>query len=229
MGGTTPLANALLHLLPQCIHPTCLAPSSFRDAEMRQENKRRKVENYRRAEAFVKKQFLAKSARQQAQPRRVQAQSQVKARPQVQDQQQVQAQPQVQPQPKVQAQPQSQGQAQSHVQVQVQPQSQVPTESVNSGRKLPIDYMRHYVEPELRPDMTKTLEYRVIKMWCYQGEFGSMTPSPELIHMAAQAYGETIGREVTPNDAPAIFELLEALHKRRVEQARQRKAEQAMF
>ena len=91
MGGTTPLANALLHLLPQCIHPTCLAPSSFRDAEMRQENKRRKVENYRRAEAFVKKQFLAKSARQQAQPRRVQAQSQVKARPQVQDQQQVQA------------------------------------------------------------------------------------------------------------------------------------------
>ena len=227
MGGTTPLANALLHLLPQCIHPTCLAPSSFRDAEMRQENKRRKVENYRRAEAFVKKQFLAKSARQQAQPRRVQAQSQVKARPQVQDQQQVQAQPQVQPQPKVQAQPQSQGQAQSHVQVQVQPQSQVPTESVNSGRKLPIDYMRHYVEPELRPDMTKTLEYRVIKMWCYQGEFGSMTPSPELIHMAAQAYGETIGREVTPNDAPAIFELLEELHKRRVEQARQRKAEQA--
>ena len=225
MGGTTPLANALLHLLPQCIHPTCLAPSSFRDAEMRQENKRRKVENYRQAEAFVKKQFLAKSARQQAQPRRVQAQSQVKARPQVQDQQQVQAQPQVQPQPKVQAQPQSQGQAQSHVQV--QPQSQVPTESVNSGRKLPIDYMRHYVEPELRPDMTKTLEYRVIKMWCYQGEFGSMTPSPELIHMAAQAYGETIGREVTPNDAPAIFELLEALHKRRVEQARQRKAEQA--
>ena len=87
--------------------------------------------------------------------------------------------------------------------------------------------MRYYVEPELRPDMTKTLEYRVIKMWCYQGEFGSMTPSPELIHMAAQAYGETIGREVTPNDAPAIFELLEALHKRRVEQARQRKAEQA--
>ena len=227
MSGTTPLANALLNLSPQCIHPTCLAPSSFRDAEMRQENKRRKVENYRRAEAFVKKQFLAKSARQQAQPRRVQAQSQVKARPQVQDQQQVQAQPQVQPQPKVQAQPQSQGQAQSHVQVQVQPQSQVPTESVNSGRKLPIDYMRHYVEPELRPDMTKTLEYRVIKMWCYQGEFGSMTPSPELIHMAAQAYGETIGREVTPNDAPAIFELLEALHKRRVEQARQRKAEQA--
>ena len=203
MSGTTPLANALLNLSPQCIHPTCLAPSSFRDAEMRQENKRRKVENYRRAEAFVKKQFLAKSARQQAQPRRVQAQ------------------------PKVQAQPQSQGQAQSHVQVQVQPQSQVPTESVNSGRKLPIDYMRHYVEPELRPDMTKTLEYRVIKMWCYQGEFGSMTPSPELIHMAAQAYGETIGREVTPNDAPAIFELLEALHKRRVEQARQRKAEQA--
>ena len=227
MGGITPLANVLLNLSPQCIHPTCLAPSSFRDAEMRQENKRRKVENYRRAEAFVKKQFLAKSARQQAQPRRVQAQSQVKARPQVQDQQQVQAQPQVQPQPKVQAQPQSQGQAQSHVQVQVQPQSQVPTESVNSGRKLPIDYMRHYVEPELRPDMTKTLEYRVIKMWCYQGEFGSMTPSPELIHMAAQAYGETIGREVTPNDAPAIFELLEALHKRRVEQARQRKAEQA--
>ena len=164
MSGTTPLANALLNLSPQCIHPTCLAPSSFRDAEMRQENKRRKVENYRRAEAFVKKQFLAKSARQQAQPRRVQAQSQVKARPQVQDQQQVQAQPQVQPQPKVQAQPQSQGQAQSHVQVQVQPQSQVPTESVNSGRKLPIDYMRHYVEPELRPDMTKTLEYRVIKM-----------------------------------------------------------------
>ena len=227
MGGITPLANALLNLSPQCIHPTCLAPSSFRDAEMRQENKRRKVENYRRAEAFVKKQFLAKSARQQAQPRGVQAQSQVKARPQVQDQQQVQAQPQVQPQPKVQAQPQSQGQAQSHVQVQVQPQSQVPTESVNSGRKLPIDYMRHYVEPELRPDMTKTLEYRVIKMWCYQGEFGSMTPSPELIHMAAQAYGETIGREVTPNDAPAIFELLEELHKRRVEQALQRKAEQA--
>ena len=225
MGGITPLANVLLNLSPQCIHPTCLAPSSFRDAEMRQENKRRKVENYRRAEAFVKKQFLAESARQQAQPRGVQAQSQVKARPQVQDQQQVQAQPQVQPQPKVQAQPQSQGQAQSHVQV--QPQSQVPTESVNSGRKLPIDYMRHYVEPELRPDMTKTLEYRVIKMWCYQGEFGSMTPSPELIHMAAQAYGETIGREVTPNDAPAIFELLEALHKRRVEQARQRKAEQA--
>ncbi len=225
MSGTTPLATALLHLLPQCIHPICLAPSSFRDAEMRQENKRCKVENYRRAEAFVKKQFLAKSARQQAQPRRVQAQSQVKARPQVQAQQQVQAQPQVQPQPKVQAQPQSQGQAQSHVQV--QPQSQVPTESVNSGRKKPIDYMRHYVEPELRPDMTKTLEYRVIKMWCYQGEFSSMTPSPELIHMAAQAYGETIGREVTPNDAPAIFELLEALHKRRVEQARQRKAEQA--
>ena len=87
--------------------------------------------------------------------------------------------------------------------------------------------MRHYVEPELRPDMTKTLEYRVIKMWCYQGEFGSMTPSPELIRLAAQAYGETIGREVTPNDAPAIFELLEALHKRRVEQARQRKAEQS--
>ena len=225
MSGTTPLANALLNLSPQCIHPTCLAPSSFRDAEMRQENKRRKVENYRRAEAFVKKQFLAKNARQQAQPRGVQAQSQVKARPQVQAQQQVQAQPQVQPQPKVQAQPQSQGLAQSHLQV--QPQSQVPTESVNSGRKLPIDYMRHYVEPELRPDMTKTLEYRVIKMWCYQGEFGSMTPSPELIHMAAQAYGETIGREVTPNDAPAIFELLEALHKHRVEQARQRKAEQA--
>ena len=219
MGGITPLANALLNLSPQCIHPTCLAPSSFRDAEMRQENKRRKVENYRRAEAFVKKQFLAESARQQAQPRGVQAQSQVKARPQVQAQQQVQ------PQPKVQAQPQSQGLAQSHLQV--QPQSQVPTESVNSGRKLPIDYMRHYVEPELRPDMTKTLEYRVIKMWCYQGEFGSMTPSPELIHMAAQAYGETIGREVTPNDAPAIFELLEALHKHRVEQARQRKAEQA--
>ena len=225
MGGITPLANALLNLSPQCIHPTCLAPSSFRDAEMRQENKRRKVENYRRAEAFIKKQFLAKNARQQAQPRGVQAHSQVKARPQVQAQQQVQAQPQVQPQPKVQAQPQSQGLAQSHLQV--QPQSQVPTESVNSGRKLPIDYMRHYVEPELRPDMTKTLEYRVIKMWCYQGEFGSMTPSPELIHMAAQAYGETIGREVTPNDAPAIFELLEALHKRRVEQARQRKAEQA--
>ena len=219
MGGITPLANVLLNLSPQCIHPTCLAPSSFRDAEMRQENKRRKVENYRRAEAFVKKQFLAESARQQAQPRGVQAQSQVKARPQVQAQQQVQ------PQPKVQAQPQSQGLAQSHLQV--QPQSQVPTESVNSGRKLPIDYMRHYVEPELRPDMTKTLEYRVIKMWCYQGEFGSMTPSPELIHMAAQAYGETIGREVTPNDAPAIFELLEALHKHRVEQARQRKAEQA--
>ena len=219
MGGITPLANALLNLSPQCIHPTCLAPSSFRDAEMRQENKRRKVENYRRAEGFVKKQFLAKNARQQAQPRGVQAQSQVKARPQVQAQQQVQ------PQPKVQAQPQSQGLAQSHLQV--QPQSQVPTESVNSGRKLPIDYMRHYVEPELRPDMTKTLEYRVIKMWCYQGEFGSMTPSPELIHMAAQAYGETIGREVTPNDAPAIFELLEALHKHRVEQARQRKAEQA--
>ena len=215
MGGITPLANALLNLSPQCIHPTCLAPSSFRDAEMRQENKRRKVENYRRAEAFVKKQFLAESARQQAQPRGVQAQSQVKARPQVQAQQQVQ------PQPKVQAQPQSQGLAQSHLQV--QPQSQVPTESVNSGRKLPIDYMRHYVEPELRPDMTKTLEYRVIKMWCYQGEFGSMTPSPELIRLAAQAYGETIGREVTPNDAPAIFELLEALHKRRVEQARQKK------
>ena len=87
--------------------------------------------------------------------------------------------------------------------------------------------MRHYVEPELRPDMTKTLEYRVIKMWCYQGALGSMTPSPELIRMAAQAYGETIGREVTPDDAPAIFELLEALHKYRVEQARQRKTEQA--
>ena len=75
MGGITPLANALLNLSPQCIHPTCLAPSSFRDAEMRQENKRRKVENYRRAEGFVKKQFLAKNARQQAQPRGVQAQS----------------------------------------------------------------------------------------------------------------------------------------------------------
>ena len=225
MGGITPLANVLLNLSPQCIHPTCLAPSSFRDAEMRQENKRRKVENYRRAEAFVKKQFLAESARQQAQPRRVQTRPQVQPQPQTQTRPHVQAQPQMQAQPKVQAQPQSQGQAQSHGQV--QPQSQVPTESVNSGRKKPIDYTRYYVEPELRPDMTKTLEYRVIKMWCYQGEFGSMTPSPELIRMAAQAYGETIGREVTPNDAPAIFELLEALHKRRVEQARQRKAEQA--
>ena len=225
MGGITPLANALLNLSPQCIHPTCLAPSSFRDAEMRQENKRRKVENYRRAEAFVKKQFLAESARQQAQPRRVQTRPQVQPQPQTQTRPHVQAQPQMQAQPKVQAQPQSQGQAQSHGQV--QPQSQVPTESVNSGRKKPIDYTRYYVEPELRPDMTKTLEYRVIKMWCYQGEFGSMTPSPELIRMAAQAYGETIGREVTPNDAPAIFELLEQLHKRRVEQARQRKAEQA--
>ena len=191
MGGTTPLANALLNLSPQCIHPTCLAPSSFRDAEMRQENKRRKVENYRRAEAFVKKQFLAESARQQAQPRRVQTRPQVQPQPQTQTRPHVQAQPQMQAQPKVQAQPQSQGQAQSHGQV--QPQSQVPTESVNSGRKKPIDYTRYYVEPELRPDMTKTLEYRVIKMWCYQGEFGSMTPSPELIRMAAQAYGETIG------------------------------------
>ena len=134
-----------------------------------------------------------------------------------------------QPQPQVQAHPQVQAQPRPQVQVlpQVQPQSQVPPDGVKSGRKLPIDYMRHYVEPELRPDMTKTLEYRVIKMWCYQGALGSMTPSPELIRMSAQAYGETIGREVTPDDAPAIFELLEALHKYRVEQARQRKTEQA--
>ena len=140
---------------------------------------------------------------------------------------QAQPQPRVQPQPQVQPQVQQQSRVQAQpygqVQAQVQPQSQVPPNGVKSGRKLPSDYLRHYVEPELRPDMTKTLEYRVIKMWCYQGEFGSMTPSPELIRLAAQAYGETIGREVTPNDAPAIFELLEALHKRRVEQARQKK------
>ena len=101
MGGITPLANALLNLSPQCIHPTCLAPSSFRDAEMRQENKRRKVENYRRAEAFVKKQFLAESARQQAQPRRVQTRPQVQPQPQTQTRPHVQAQPQMQAQPKV--------------------------------------------------------------------------------------------------------------------------------
>ena len=231
MGGITPLANALLNLSPQCIHPTCLAPSSFRDAEMRQENKRRKVENYRRAEAFIKKQFSTEKARQQGQkaatqrasspPSSVVGSSQPQEQPRPQEQAQPQVQPRVQPQPREQA--QSYGQVQA--QPQLQAQSQVPPDGVKSGRKLPIDYMRYYVEPELRPDMTKTLEYRVIKMWCYQGEFGSMTPSPELIHMAAQAYGETIGREVTPNDAPAIFELLEALHKRRVEQARQRKAE----
>ena len=233
MGGITPLANALLNLSPQCIHPTCLAPSSFRDAEMRQENKRRKVENYRRAEAFIKKQFSTEKARQQGQkaatqrasspPSSVVGSSQPQEQPRPQEQAQPQVQPRVQPQPREQA--QSYGQVQA--QPQLQAQSQIPPDGVKSGRKLPIDYMRYYVEPELRPDMTKTLEYRVIKMWCYQGEFGSMTPSPELIHMAAQAYGETIGREVTPNDAPAIFELLEALHKRRVEQARQRKAEQA--
>ena len=233
MGGTTPLANALLNLLPQCSHPTCLAPSSFRDAEMRQENKRRKVENYRRAEAFIKKQFSTEKARQQGQkaatqrasspPSSVVGSSQPQEQPRPQEQAQPQVQPHVQPQPCEQA--QSYGQVQA--QPQLQAQSQIPPDGVKSGRKLPIDYMRYYVEPELRPDMTKTLEYRVIKMWCYQGEFGSMTPSPELIRMAAQAYGETIGREVTPNDAPAIFELLEALHKRRVEQARQRKAEQA--
>ena len=233
MGGITPLANALLHLLPQCIHPTCLAPSSFRDAEMRQENKRRKVENYRRAEAFIKKQFSTEKARQQGQkaatqrasspPSSVVGSSQPQEQPRPQEQAQPQVQPRVQPQPREQA--QSYGQVQA--QPQLQAQSQVPPDGVKSGWKLPIDYMRYYVEPELRPDMTKTLEYRVIKMWCYQGEFGSMTPSPELIHMAAQAYGETIGREVTPNDAPAIFELLEELHKRRVEHARQRKAEQA--
>ncbi len=233
MSGITPLANALLNLSPQCIHPTCLAPSSFRDAEMRQENKRRKVENYRRAEAFIKKQFSTEKARQQGQkaatqrasspPSSVVGSSQPQEQPRPQEQAQPQVQPRVQPQPREQA--QSYGQVQA--QPQLQAQSQIPPDGVKSGRKLPIDYMRYYVEPELRPDMTKTLEYRVIKMWCYQGEFGSMTPSPELIHMAAQAYGETIGREVTPNDAPAIFELLEALHKRRVEQARQRKAEQA--
>ena len=233
MGGITPLANALLNLSPQCIHPTCLAPSSFRDAEMRQENKRRKVENYRRAEAFIKKQFSTEKARQQGQkaatqrasspPSSVVGSSQPQEQPRPQEQAQPQVQPRVQPQPREQA--QSYGQVQA--QPQLQAQSQIPPDGVKSGRKLPIDYMRYYVEPELRPDMTKTLEYRVIKMWCYQGEFGSMTPSPELIRMAAQAYGETIGREVTPNDAPAIFELLEALHKRRVEQARQRKAEQA--
>ena len=87
-------------------------------------------------------------------------------------------------------------------------------------------YRHHYVETELRTDMTKTQEMRVSKMKWYQGELGCMTPSPELSRLAGQACGETIGREVTPNDAPAIFELLEALHKRRVEQARQRKTEQ---
>ena len=256
-------------LRPQCMHPAWLAPSSFNDAEKRQEEKRRKAENYRRAEALVKRQFFAERARQEAakqgavsQPRpqvqpqpqaqaqpqvQAQPQAQVQAQPQAQAHPQVQARPQVlpqsqvppqpqvqpqvqaQPQPQVQAHPQVQAQPRPQVQVlpQVQPQSQVPPDGVKSGRKLPIDYMRHYVEPELRPDMTKTLEYRVIKMWCYQGALGSMTPSPELIRMSAQAYGETIGREVTPDDAPAIFELLEALHKYRVEQARQRKTEQA--
>ena len=315
MGGARPVVNASLPIPPQCMHPAWLAPSSFNDAEKRQEEKRRKAENYRRAEALVKRQFFAERARQEAQEAAKQgvvsqplAQSQVQAQPRVQpqprpqlqprpqeqpqsygqarpqpqvqprpqDQSQSYGQPQVPPQPQVQpqsygqarpqpqvqprpqAQPQSYGQPRPQVRAQpqvqprpqvlpqsqvppqpqvqprpqvqmlsqVQPQSQVSTDGVKSGRKLPIDYMRHYVEPELRPDMTKTLEYRVIKMWCYQGEFGSMTPSPELIRMAAQAYGETIGREVTPNDAPAIFELLEALHKRRVEQARQRKTEQ---
>ena len=267
MAGARPVVNAPLPIPPQCIHPAWLAPSSFNDAEKRQEEKRRKAENYRHAEALIKKQFFAERARQEAQeaakqgegsqpstvvgsvlpqprvqplvqPRpQAQAQPQVQARPQPQ----VQAQPKPRVQPRPQAQPQSYGQAQpqsqvspqpqvqlhGQVQAQVQPQSQVPPNGAKSGRKLPIDYMRYYVEPELRPDMTKTLEYRVIKMWCYQGALGSMTPSPELIRMAAQAYSETIGREVTPDDAPAIFELLEALHKYRVEQALKRKTEQS--
>ena len=245
LGRATPLANALLNLSPQCIHPKWLVLNSFHGAAKQQEEKRRKVENYRRAEEFVKKQFSAERTRQQGQkaatqrasspPSSVVGSSQPQEQPQVQTQTQprpqVQAQPQVQPrvqpQPREQAQSHGQVQAQAQPQPQLQAQSQVPPDGVKSGRKLPIDYMRYYVEPELRPDMTKTLEYRVIKMWCYQGEFGSMTPSPELIRMAAQAYAETIGREVTPNDAPAIFELLEELHKRRVEQARQRKAKQA--
>ena len=83
----------------------------------------------------------------------------------------------------------------------------------------PIDYTRS----ERRPDITKTLEYRVIKLWSYQGSLDSDPPTPDLIHMATQAYAATVGREVTPDDARAIFEMLELMHQRRKEQAQQTK------
>ena len=44
MAGTRPMVNALLPIPPQCMHPAWLAPSSFNDAEKRQEEKRRKAD-----------------------------------------------------------------------------------------------------------------------------------------------------------------------------------------
>ena len=139
MGGSRPLVNAPLPLPPQCIHPAWLAPSSFNDAEKRQEEKRRKAENYRRAEALVKRQFFAERARQEAQESAkqgagsqpssvigsVQPQSQPQPRPQVQPQSQPQPRPQVQVQPQVQAQPKPQVQPQPYVQQQAQPTPRV--------------------------------------------------------------------------------------------------------
>ena len=49
MAGTRPLVNAQLPIPPQCMHPAWLAPSSFNDAEKRQEEKRRKADTSRGA------------------------------------------------------------------------------------------------------------------------------------------------------------------------------------